>query len=327
MMFGLPAACLAMYRTAKPENRATVGGVLLSMALTSFLTGVTEPIEFSFMFLAPLLYAIHAVLTGLSMALMSYLDVHLGFTFSAGLFDYALSFGKSKNSLLMLPVGIAYFIAYYSIFVFFIRKFDLMTMGREDMSITQERPSDGIVPDRAQGFVKALGGASNLVSVDACTTRLRLQVQDNSKVDEAALKALGARGIIKPAAGSVQVILGPIADIISDEIRRFLATGSTVTNTRTDNTAQLIAPTSEADGSAWISALGGIGNVRQVEAVAGTRLRVSVAHAEKIDQNSLNALGVAGVQIFCNELAHVILASNAQPVAIAINKIFDNKAG
>jgi PTS system N-acetylglucosamine-specific IIC component len=172
-----------------------------------------------------------------------------------------------------------------------------------------------------------LGGASNLVSVDACTTRLRLHVQDNSKVDEAALKALGARGIIKPAAGSVQVILGPIADIISDEIRRFLAMGSTVTNVHTDNKAQLIDPTSEADGSAWIFALGGIENVRQVEAVAGSRLRVSVAHAEKIDQSSLNALGVAGVQIFCSELAHVILASNAQPVAIAINKIFDNKAG
>lgn len=231
MMFGLPAACLAMYRAAHPENRAAVGGILLSMGLTAMLTGVTEPIEFSFMFLAPMLYAIHVVLTGLSMALMHAMDVRLGFTFSAGLFDYLLSYGKGHNGLLMLPVGIAYFGIYYGLFTFFIKKFDLKTLGREETSpngpaAASPSPSaGGKGSERAHGFIQALGGAGNLKSVDACTTRLRLQVRDNDKVDEAALKALGSRGQIKPAAGSMQVVLGPEADIVADEIRAVLGQG------------------------------------------------------------------------------------------------------
>jgi PTS system N-acetylglucosamine-specific IIC component len=131
MMFGLPAACLAMYRSAPVEKRALVGGMLFSMALTSFLTGVTEPIEFSFMFLAPVLYAIHAVLTGAAMALMDAIGVHLGFGFSAGLFDYVLSFSKATRPLLLLPIGLVYFALYYGLFRFFIVRFDLKTPGRE----------------------------------------------------------------------------------------------------------------------------------------------------------------------------------------------------
>ncbi|NGM52678.1 PTS transporter subunit EIIC, partial [Caulobacter sp. 602-2] len=131
MMFGLPAACLAMFHTARPERRKAVGGMLASLALTSFLTGVTEPIEFSFMFLAPLLYGVHAVLTGLSMAVMNALDIKLGFTFSAGLFDYVLNFGKATRPLWLLPIGAVYFGLYYGLFRFFILKFDLKTPGRE----------------------------------------------------------------------------------------------------------------------------------------------------------------------------------------------------
>ncbi len=131
MMFGLPGACLAMYRTAAPEKRKAVGGMLFSMALTSFLTGVTEPIEFSFMFLAPLLYAIHAVLTGIAMALMHALGVHLGFGFSAGLFDYVLNFSLSTRPWMLLPVGLGYFGLYYGLFRYFIVRFDLKTLGRE----------------------------------------------------------------------------------------------------------------------------------------------------------------------------------------------------
>ncbi|ERE13621.1 N-acetylglucosamine-specific PTS transporter subunit IIBC, partial [Pseudogulbenkiania ferrooxidans] len=224
MMFGLPAACLAMYRTAKPENRAAVGGLLFSMALTAMLTGVTEPVEFAFMFLAPALYAIHAVLTGLAMAIMQTLDVKLGFGFSAGLFDYLLNFGLATKPLLLLPVGAAYFIVYYGLFVFFIRKFDLKTPGREDVMVAVAEVGAGT--GRARAFIDALGGAANLKSVDACTTRLRLQVASNDKVNEAALKALGSRGLIKPAAGSVQVVLGPEADLIADEIRGALGSAA-----------------------------------------------------------------------------------------------------
>src|SRR6185295_10527833 len=131
MMFGLPAACLAMYRTARAQSRKIVGGVLLSMALTSFLTGVTEPVEFAFIFLAPVLYLVHAVLTGLALVIMDLLNVKLGFGFSAGLFDYVINFNKATNPLLLLPVGAAYFAIYYVLFRVVITKFDLKTLGRE----------------------------------------------------------------------------------------------------------------------------------------------------------------------------------------------------
>jgi PTS system N-acetylglucosamine-specific IIC component len=307
MMFGLPAACLAMYRQARPENRAAVGGVLLSMGLTALLTGVTEPVEFSFMFLAPLLYAIHAVLTGLSMALMHALDVRLGFTFSAGLFDYLLSFGKGHNGWLLLPVGAVYFAIYYSLFTFFIRKFDLMTIGRE---------APGIAPprllirgsDRALGFIKALGGAANLKSVDACTTRLRLEVADNAAIDAAALNKLGARGLIKPAAGSVQVVLGPEADSVADEIRLAL-------RQLADMPTRLAV-----DAQAWLAAFGGSDNLQQIEAVAGTRLRLSVSDASLVDEAALKLLGALGLQRISASLVHVLLGGDATQLTRSITE-------
>jgi PTS system N-acetylglucosamine-specific IIC component len=222
MMFGLPAACLAMYHTARPEKKKAVGGMLTSLALTSFLTGVTEPIEFSFMFLAPVLYAIHAVLTGLAMALMNILDIKLGFGFSAGLFDYVLNFNKATHPLWLVPLGLAYAGVYYGLFRFFILKFDLKTPGREaDDAVTAEAATTG--GGRGADFVAALGGAANLVSVDACTTRLRLIVVDQGAVSEPALKALGARGVVKPSDKALQVVLGPIADGVAGEIRAALS--------------------------------------------------------------------------------------------------------
>lgn len=293
MMFGLPAACLAMYRAARPENKAAVGGVLLSMGLTAALTGVTEPVEFAFMFLAPALYAIHAVLTGISMALMHALGVKLGFGFSAGLFDYLLNFGIAQKPLLLIPVGLAYFAVYYVLFTFFIKKFNLMTMGREEVaagsSTAASLGSKG--SDRARGFIGALGGAANLKSVDACTTRLRLQVASNDAVDEAALKALGSRGMIKPAAGSVQVVLGPEAELIADEIRAALANPQAAA----------------ADGGALKAALGGSDNIRAVEVVAGSRLRVELADASRINEGNLKALGVSGVMAMPGNLVHLVV--------------------
>jgi PTS system N-acetylglucosamine-specific IIC component len=205
MMFGLPAACLAMYHTARPEKKKAVGGMLFSLALTSFLTGVTEPIEFSFMFLAPVLYAVHAVLTGVAMALMHLLNVKLGFTFSAGLFDYVLNFGKATRPLWLLPIGAIYGAVYYGLFRFFIQRFNLKTPGREDEdTIAAETVATG--GGRGADFVAALGGAANLTSVDACTTRLRLIVVDQGVVNEPALKALGARGVVRRRARDRQAV-------------------------------------------------------------------------------------------------------------------------
>jgi N-acetylglucosamine PTS system EIICBA or EIICB component len=319
MMFGLPAACLAMYRAARPENRAAVGGVLLSMGLTAMLTGVTEPVEFSFMFLAPLLYAIHVVLTGISMALMQTLDVRLGFTFSAGLFDFLLSFGKGRNGLLLLPVGAAYFAIYYGLFTYFIRKYDLMTLGREPATMDNASAAKEmlIAGGRAEHYLRALGGPDNLKSVDACTTRLRLEVRDNAKVDDAALKALGARGLIKPAAGSVQVVLGPEADMVADEIRALLGQMELAAPA---TSAVAVAPVvaSTIDRAAWLNALGGQSNVQQVEAVAGSRLRILVTKAERIDEAALKSLGALGLQTLSSRLAHVVLATDAAGLAAAL---------
>ena len=179
MMFGLPGACLAMYRTATPERRAAVGGLLLSMALTSFLTGVTEPIEFAFMFLAPVLYAIHAVLTGIAMVLMHVLGVHLGFGFSAGLFDYVLNYSLATRPLLLIPVGLGYFALYYFLFRFCIVRFNLKTLGREAEGPVAAPVDTGKDSTPALGWIRALGGAGNLRTVEACTTRLRLVLNDH----------------------------------------------------------------------------------------------------------------------------------------------------
>jgi PTS system N-acetylglucosamine-specific IIC component len=218
MMFGLPGACLAMYRTAKTEKRKAVAGLLFSMALTSFLTGVTEPIEFSFMFLAPVLYAIHAVLTGLAMVLMDALGVHLGFGFSAGLFDYVLNYSQATRPLLLIPLGAGYFALYFVLFRFFILRFDLKTLGRESEAATPES-AHAAADDSAPRWIAALGSGANLRSVEACTTRLRLVVADPARLDESALKSLGARGILKLADGAVQVVVGPVADQLASAIR------------------------------------------------------------------------------------------------------------
>ena len=228
MMFGLPAACLAIYHAAAPDRRKQVGGMLLSLGLTSFLTGITEPIEFTFMFLAPLLYLVHAVLTGVSMALMDALGVRLGFGFSAGLFDYLLNYPLSTRPLLLIPVGLGYAAVYYAAFRYCIVRFDLQTPGRERSdegapAVGHVAKADGSASgDRIDRFIQALGGRANLHNVDACTTRLRLEVGD-APIDEPGLKALGARGFVRPGPGSLQVVLGPIADQVAVDIRERLA--------------------------------------------------------------------------------------------------------
>src|SRR5450432_625059 len=182
MMFGLPAACLAMYHTALPERRRLVGGLLGSIALTSMLTGVTEPIEFTFMFLAPVLYAVHALLTGVAFIVMDALHVRLGFGFSAGLFDYVLNFSRATRPLWLLPVGLGYFALYYVLFRWVIVRFDLKTPGRgavEASAVAARAPP----AERTGEWIAALGGSTNLISVDACTTRLRLKVADQAAVD------------------------------------------------------------------------------------------------------------------------------------------------
>jgi N-acetylglucosamine PTS system EIICBA or EIICB component len=232
MMFGLPGACLAMWRSVRPERRKAMAGMYLSMALTSFLTGVTEPIEFTFMFVAPALFLIHAVLTGCSMVIMDWLNVRLGFGFSAGLFDYLLNFSLGTNALLMLPVGAAYFLIYYTVFRVSIRRFGLAVPGAEaaaSLDAENAPASEGAArsASAAAAYADALGGVSNLASVEACTTRLRLVLHDATRLDADKLRAVGAKGIVKSGPNAVQVVIGPDADRLAGEIRAFAgSTGS-----------------------------------------------------------------------------------------------------
>jgi PTS system N-acetylglucosamine-specific IIC component len=283
MMFGLPAACLAMYRAAPLDRRQAVGGMLFSMALTSFLTGVTEPIEFSFMFLAPSLYAIHAVLTGLAMAMMDLLNVRLGFGFSAGLFDYVLNYSQATQPLLLVPIGLAYFGLYYGLFRFFIVRFKLATPGRE---LDEVRGSSGEATtqdDSIQGWIRALGGAGNLVAVDACTTRLRLSIADQKAVDEAALKSLGARGFVRPSQETLQVVVGPIADQLASSIRAGLklpapAAASAVAAKQIVPSPLEPTPAINAIALSLLQTIGGAANIRELR-LAASRLCITLNDA------------------------------------------------
>jgi PTS system N-acetylglucosamine-specific IIC component len=274
MMFGLPGACLAMYHTARPERRAAVGGLLLSLALTSFLTGVTEPVEFTFMFLAPALYALHAIATGLAMVIMHSLGVHLGFSFSAGLFDYVLNFSYAQRPLLLIPIGIGYFALYYIVFRVCIVRFGLPTPGRDAEETAAQPIAAGT---RGASFVTALGGAGNCSEVAACTTRLRLTLADNRAIDESMLKQLGSRGVLRSGTTGLQVVLGPVADQVAGEIRTALRSGGMV-----------------LDAAAALAALGGRSNVTAVESLAG-RVAVRVAEGGSVDERALMVLGVRGI--------------------------------
>jgi PTS system N-acetylglucosamine-specific IIC component len=322
MMFGLPAACLAMYHTALPDRRRAVGGLLGSIALTSVLTGVTEPIEFTFIFLAPVLYGVHALLTGVAFVIMNALHVHLGFNFSAGLIDYVLDFRYATRPLWLLPVGALYFALYYGVFRLVIVRFDLKTPGRDALeSAAAALPA--MPAERARVWITALGGASNLVSVDACTTRLRLLVADQAAVDESALRQLGVRGLVRPSANTLQVVVGTIADQVAGEIRSALH-GAASSAAAPGVAAPAPAPDSlavqPADAAALLAALGGRANVRGVEAAA-SRLRVSVGDAALVDRAAIRGLGLRGVAIPRAGCVHVIVGPAASAACAALKRL------
>jgi N-acetylglucosamine PTS system EIICBA or EIICB component len=304
MMFGLPGACLAMYHTARPERRAAVAGLLLSLGLTSFLTGVTEPIEFTFMFLAPVLYALHAVATGIAMVVMDLFGVRLGFSFSAGLFDYMLNFSHAQRPLLLLPIGAAYFGLYYAVFRFLIVRLNLATPGRDIDEAAAEQLVPTTTGGRAQAFVAALGGTQNLTEVAACTTRLRLVLADNQAVDEAMLKRLGARGIIRSSAQGLQVVLGPIADQVAGEIREALRS----------------APAAARDAQALLAALGGRDNIAALETAAG-RLLIRTARDASIDAAALGKLGIRGIARSAADSIQLLVAGPVEEWAEPLRRL------
>jgi PTS system N-acetylglucosamine-specific IIC component len=321
MMFGLPGACLAMYQTALPEKRAAVGGLLFSMALTSFLTGVTEPIEFAFMFLAPGLFAVHAVLTGLAMVIMHALGVHLGFGFSAGLFDYVLNYSLSTNPLLLIPVGLGYFALYFVLFRWCIVRFNLKTLGREPEEVGVA--DAGNAGESSLAWISALGGAINLRAVEACTTRLRLTVADPAAINENALKPLGSRGVLKLADGAVQVVVGPIADQLAAEIRAALRGGAASpavvpVSAPAIQSAPVSHSPNRGDVAALRAALGGAANLERVE-VASTRLVIRVRDAAVVSEAALAASGYRGATRVAGNTWHVIVGPDAARAAAVLS--------
>ena len=257
MIFGLPGAAFAMYRCAKPENRKAVGGLLLSAALTSMLTGITEPLEFTFLFVAPAMYMVHCVLAGASYMIMHILNVGVGLTFSGGLIDltlFGIMQGNEKTSWLWIPVvGVVYFAVYYFVFSFMIRKFNYMTPGRDDNAeaklytrkdlearkkageVTEAEAADELSAQITQG----LGGKDNISDVDCCITRLRCTVKDPAKVDQQLLKSTGASGVLCKGQG-VQVVYGPRVSVIKSDLEAYLKSSAS------DHPAPVAKPAQEA---------------------------------------------------------------------------------
>jgi glucose PTS system EIICBA or EIICB component len=224
MMFGLPAAALAIYHEARPEKKAIVGGLMGSAALTSFLTGITEPLEFSFLFVAPILFGIHAVFAGLSFMTMHLLNVKVGMTFSGGLIDYVL-FGlinPQTNAWIIIPVGLVFAVIYYFGFRFAIRKFNLKTPGREDETEESDSSSTGATSDLPYDVLEAMGGQNNIAHLDACITRLRVSVNDIKSVDKDRLKKLGAAGVLE-VGNNIQAIFGPRSETIKGQMRDIMS--------------------------------------------------------------------------------------------------------
>jgi PTS system glucose-specific IIC component len=304
-MWGLPAAALAIWHTARPENRAKVGGIMISAALTSFLTGITEPIEFSFLFVAPLLYAIHAVLAGIAYFLCIELGIKHSTTFSHGLIDYIVLFPNSTRGLWYLWLGPLWAAMYYVLFRTLIVRLNLKTPGREADDVattaTSADRSDGSMAER---LVAAFGGADNIVSLDACITRLRVELRDLKRAHADDLRKLGASGVLQVGNG-MQAIFGTRSENLKTDMEEYMR-------------AHAPARSAGPDANALRAALGGAGNIVHIDVTALTRLRVQVKDVNSIDERAVEAAGAAGVMRVTNNVVHVVVGPAAEELKTAL---------
>ncbi|HGK3920019.1 TPA: PTS N-acetyl glucosamine transporter subunit IIABC [Klebsiella pneumoniae] len=317
MMFGLPGAALAMYLAAPKARRPMVGGMLLSVAITAFLTGVTEPLEFLFMFLAPLLYLLHAVLTGISLFIATALGIHAGFSFSAGAIDYVLMYSlpaASKNVWMLLVMGVVFFFVYFLLFSAVIRMFNLKTPGREDNAadvVTEEANSnteEGLT-QLATSYIAAVGGTDNLKAIDACITRLRLTVGDSAKVNDAACKRLGASGVVKLNKQTIQVIVGAKAESIGDEMKKVVTRGPVA--------AAAAAPAGNVATAAPAAKPQAVANAKTVESLVSP-ITGDVVALEQVPDEAFASKAV-GDGIAVKPTSNIVVA----PAAGTVVKIFN----
>jgi len=337
-MYGLPAAALAMWRTARPENRAKVGGIMISAALTSFLTGITEPIEFAFLFVAPLLYGIHALLAGVAYFVAVTLGIHHSTTFSHGLIDFVVLYPNSQRGWWLVPLGLVWAGIYYTLFTTLIRRMNLKTPGREaevaeaSTGMGDATPAPGAVPvgalagdGMAPRLVAAFGGAGNIRSLDACITRLRVELADVSRASPDALKALGASGVMKVGSG-MQAIFGTRSENLKTDMEEYMRAAGAAPVAAPAASAPVsravtFTPEHEARARAIAAALGGLDNIETVEAVAITRLRVTLRDDARIDEGGLDGAGANGVMRLGSGVVHVIVGEDADGLAAALTSV------
>jgi PTS system glucose-specific IIC component len=339
-MFGLPAAAMAIWRSARKERRRVVGGVMMSAALTSFLTGITEPIEFAFLFVAPVLYVIHACLAASAQFVANTLHMRMGFTFSQGGIDFLmfnLIGGKAQGAAYVFVLGPVYGLLYYGVFRFVIERFNLKTPGREDEDLGAVKAASAGKGGKGRDLVLAFGGGHNITSLDACITRLRVAVKVPARVDQARLKALGASGVMLVGSGC-QAIFGPLSENLKGEMEDYLATRGAQDEVDGDGSVPEIDPAppppdgrpssaSTTAADAWargvaaplLASLGGRANVRRLEAVAFTRLRVELVDASKLDEPEAQQAGVVAVMTAAPGVVHLIVGERAAQLAAAMN--------
>jgi PTS system glucose-specific IIC component len=326
-MWGLPAAAIAIWRTAKPENRARIGGIMISAALTSFITGITEPIEFAFLFVAPILYGIHALLAGAAYFICIELGIKHGTTFSHGLIDYIVLFPHSTRGLWYLWLGPLWALMYYTLFYTMITRFNLKTPGREDEDLSRDpTAAPAASGSMAEGLVAAFGGAGNIRNLDACITRLRVDLNDVNAVNSDALKKLGATGVMKVGNG-VQAIFGTRSENLKTDMEDYLQSvgAAPAVASGPPRSAVTSAPVAvnkaQTERAAQIAkALGGRSNIAEIDAAALTRLRVKLRQTSSVDERALQSAGVNGVMRLSDNIVHLIVGDDAEAYASALKR-------
>ncbi|GAA4890633.1 PTS glucose transporter subunit IIBC [Ferrimonas pelagia] len=314
-MFGLPAAAFAIIHCAKPENKAKVGSLMVSAALTSFLTGITEPLEFAFMFVAPVLYVIHALLAGSAYVVSNSLGIVHGTSFSHGLIDFVVLSANAQKVPLMIAIGLCYSAIYYTVFRFAITKFNLMTPGRGDDDVEEVDAGQGT--ERAQNFIEAFGGPQNLANVDSCITRLRMTVVDASKVDQARLKQLGASGVLV-SGNAIQAIVGTTAEITKTEMEEMLKSGGFEAAKPVAAAAEAVVEASAEDQAKADALSAELAGLKSVKAIADNRLRVELADTAVLNKDALVAAGVQHVVVMDGAVAHLLFVENTAGLGKAL---------
>jgi len=335
-MFGLVGAAAAIWQASKPARKTQIGSLMSSGAATAFLTGITEPLEFSFIFAAPLLYLIHILLAGLSFPILYLLGARVCYSFSHGLIDYALFSILDIKPWIVLLVGPLYLLLYYVTFYAVIKWRDLKTPGREDVAEQNDEVSPELsrVPGAvgkkyamAQQLALAFGGRSNITALDACITRLRVSVKDEGRVDQKRLKVLGAAGVVV-VGNNMQAIFGPNSEAYKTDIEEYFKVAGPEAELSETERPVAAPATAAATGSdfsqdpaaaekarAFIACLGGAANIRNLEAVAETRLRVELYDETTMSQEALASTGVNGIMRLPNHIVHLIVGLNANQYA------------